>query len=642
MATSSAHRNVEVNVIATLVTLMMAAPSAGSKVTMNGHCAVVAQSSLYGQDGVGAWDFKIKVEPWLVFGRVELHFNGIGLGVNAVWAASMLSADYDADGVRVVVSLGHQPQQDQQFDISGSGMLLGSPTIIRCSGLKAPPTDCDLGPTLRVVNQYANVSSLQVRMQTWQQGADVTLSFSPAVVLSELWGAGAPDGQDATGELSSSIRFHLQPPTPHLSLDRLSSFGFIVSPIPKAMPTISCKPIIPFPPPPPPGLPSPAPSPPPFLMANRQDCFLGGRATFIRSPAVFPGLPWELKIELQRWKPGATVILNFVKQKGSRTDNQPLRVANLFPPSAITQSLSTSHSIVLQLLQTPIRTFSLVATGAVDHISNLECCCAESPRPPPPSPFTPPPPSRPPRAPPRPWWPGGGDKDAAALRFFQAQGLIADGQVILGAPTGMSAADRAALAAQQASSAWTARRVTAVTTPFVLFGMLLCACAYSCAAGLCTAGGRARRKLARLRARASRANRYSSRTLVALSEEELAERSSVSSPGSLYPLSPPRVGRGSSDGTVQLVRLTKLVVPSDEPQTLKVPLEWCESMVDLQQLVVELCDEAGCGWAASEMTMEYQQEPEGSWTTVTRNVAMSRIKAAHALRLTPAKSTRAH
>jgi hypothetical protein len=380
-------------------------------------------------------------------------------------------------------------------------------------------------------------------------------------------------------------------------------------------------------------------------MANRHDCFLGGRATFIRPPVVFPGIPWELKIELRRWVPGATVILNFLKQKGSPIDEQPLRVAELFPASAVIQSISTSHSIVLQLLQTPARTFSLVATGAVEHISNLECCCAEPPRPPPPSPVLPPPPSRPPRASPRPLRPGSADTDAAAvLRLFQAGGLIANGQVILGAPTELSAADRATLAAQQDGSAWTARRVTAVTAPFVVFGMLLCACLYSSAAGLCTQGGRARRKLARLQARASRASRRSPRSHVALGGEELAERSSVSSRGSLHPLSPMSpacAGRGAMNSKeVQLVRLTKLHVPSDEPQTLKVPLEWCETMADLQQLVAELCEEAGCGWAADEMIMEHQQKPDGEWAVITRSVPMSRIKAAHALRLIPAGQTR--
>ena len=62
------------------------------RVPMNGHCAVVARSNVWTKDqqdpdaltkdareqlGAGLfWDYRIKVDPWQVFGHVEIEIVG--------------------------------------------------------------------------------------------------------------------------------------------------------------------------------------------------------------------------------------------------------------------------------------------------------------------------------------------------------------------------------------------------------------------------------------------------------------------------------------------------------------------------------------------------------------------------------------
>ena len=93
------------------------------------------------------------------------------------------------------------------------------------------------------------------------------------------------------------------------------------------------------------------------------------------------------------------------------------------PPEALRQVSSTAHSVVLELLSSPVREFTLQASGLVGWINKLACCCADMPSPPPPPPLPPPPPRPPPQGP----------KPPPSGRVFGAHSAEADwGRGIIG------------------------------------------------------------------------------------------------------------------------------------------------------------------------------------------------------------------
>jgi len=78
---------------------------------------------------------------------------------------------------------------------------------------------------------------------------------------------------------------------------------------------------------------------------------------------------------------------------------------------------------------------------------------------------------------------------------------------------------------------------------------------------------------------------------------------------------------------------TLVHIECSEPQTLKVNLQDVETMEDLQNLVADVCEEAGID-DLDEMLMSYQTS-SGKWKTVTRSVTMKKLKSTSALRLAP-------
>ena len=139
------------------------------RIPMNGACAVIARSNVWTKDPsdkevdpetgeiheVGGekkpmWDYRIKVDPWQVFGNVEVEIVGDDIVVEHVWAASVVEmGDFEPEGnrkggVRVKVELDNTPQDDQQFDIDGIGTPSVAPTIVGCSNLEPVEADCKL------------------------------------------------------------------------------------------------------------------------------------------------------------------------------------------------------------------------------------------------------------------------------------------------------------------------------------------------------------------------------------------------------------------------------------------------------------------------------------------------------------------
>ena len=124
------------------------------------------------------WDYRIKVEPWQVFGHIELDVMGEDIVIEHVWAASVLNMNSLGNsgphgGVRVKLELDMQAQDDQQLDIDGTGTPSANPAIVKCSNLEPPEYDCKLNAKYTMLNAFEKRVSSKVHLKTWQQGAKV-------------------------------------------------------------------------------------------------------------------------------------------------------------------------------------------------------------------------------------------------------------------------------------------------------------------------------------------------------------------------------------------------------------------------------------------------------------------------------------
>lgn len=84
--------------------------------------------------------------------------------------------------------LGHKPQDDFSFSVSGSmGPITSS--RIECEKMEEVQNDCPLQATFSVLNIWDGVISPKVYMETWQIGAEVDMTFDQRIAVSSVWGA---------------------------------------------------------------------------------------------------------------------------------------------------------------------------------------------------------------------------------------------------------------------------------------------------------------------------------------------------------------------------------------------------------------------------------------------------------------------
>ena len=182
--------------------------------------------------------------------------------------------------------------------------------------------------------------------------------------------------------------------------ERKSAFGFSADGSLTRLPHITCKVSNPFPTPPPPSPPSPPPTSPPQFTASERACFLGGGAVFTDAPDTEPIAgwmrPWTVSITLERWIPGTRIVLDFM---GTNLVAHPLKIFKVDPSEAVRRVEMTKHSLVVMLLESPVVSFDVIGSGAVEGMRDLNCCC-DAPPPKPPNP--PPPPRHRPSVPPSP------------------------------------------------------------------------------------------------------------------------------------------------------------------------------------------------------------------------------------------------
>ena len=155
-----------------------------------------------------------------------------------------------------------------------------------------------------------------------------------------------------------------------------------------------------LPTPPPPSPPYAPPAVPPYYTASQRACFLGGGAEFTHAPNLDPVSgwmhPWTVSVKLQRWIVGTQIVLDFL---GPNLPTHPMKVLRVTPGDAVQRASMTKHSLVLVLLASPVASFEVTGSGAVEGMRELNCCC-DAPPPLPPRP--PPPPRNMPLAPPPP------------------------------------------------------------------------------------------------------------------------------------------------------------------------------------------------------------------------------------------------
>ena len=94
-------------------------------------------------------------------------------------------------------------------------------------------------------------------------------------------------------------------------------------------------------------------------------------------------------------------------------------------------------------------------------------------------------------------------------------------------------------------------------------------------------------------------------------------------------------------GDEEAAATTKLhiEVSPGERCALKISLDAVECMEDLQDLVAEVCEEAGY-LDLDDLVMAYKRPDTGEYATVTRSVTVEMLKASPALRLAPAEMQR--
>ena len=99
---------------------------------LDGACAGVKSSESW-KDAKGAshWSYRIKVQPWTVFGRVHVELHGYGVKVVDIY-----SGDVDEKAKSFWVSLHpeHSAGPDSTFQIEGEGEAYAEPTLT-CEGL---------------------------------------------------------------------------------------------------------------------------------------------------------------------------------------------------------------------------------------------------------------------------------------------------------------------------------------------------------------------------------------------------------------------------------------------------------------------------------------------------------------------------
>lgn len=397
-----------------LVGVLLAGADAKRFEMPDGVCATIySQQKWMDEDALHNWDYKIIVRPWTVFGKVNVKLHGVDMRVEHVYGAA---GETGSDHVTVELNNHGNSGCEDCFEISGTGQPSGQPTL-SCSGLLKEDelSTCPLGVAFNIISLNRphdpgggnnGAFTAQAKVKTWVEPTDMTLSFDAPLLISDVWNGEIKEG----GVMSKSVTIRLKKSIGSWYGERKSCFGFSAAGMLGRLPRITCKMNKPMPTPPPPLPPSTPPGVPPYYSASQRACFLGGGATFTDAPDLDPVggwmKPWQVAVKLERWIVGTQIVLDF---NGDRLVAHPLKILKVDPETAVRRESMTKHSVVLILTPSPVESFTVTGSGAVEGMRELNCCCdapppsPPSPPPPPlivsPSPPLPPPPPQPPAHP---------------------------------------------------------------------------------------------------------------------------------------------------------------------------------------------------------------------------------------------------
>ena len=365
---------------------------------LDGACAGVKQRETWkSAKGQPNWSYRIKINPWTVFGKIRVQLHGWDMAVSKNYSAAVPASA----GRDFVAVLHPQPGFDNTFQIQGTGEPYADPDL-SCEGLverNSSLSECPLGPYFSLESDWASLQNGRIRaaveVNLWVLQTIITLDFGTATKVTlgrDMYGARLTDGGDGT---SSKAIVSLMPRKNCLgmykdkSCDNTFGFSATVSPGLTALPTISCLLTRELPTPPPPSPPPPPPSPPPGFLVDPNLCYLGGSAHFIVAPhkvAAQAALQtWTVAVHLNKWQVGLRVVLDF---PGVMHAEHGLHVHSVHPAEVARLVSVTRHSAIVELLNTAAREFRFEALGDVAEVRVV--CDIGDARPPPPPPPVPP------------------------------------------------------------------------------------------------------------------------------------------------------------------------------------------------------------------------------------------------------------
>jgi hypothetical protein len=365
---------------------------------LNGACASVKQRETWKTaSGQPCWSYRIKVQPWTVFGRVHVQLHGWDLALTKNFSCAV-----EQHAGRDLVAVLHPHSGfDDTFQLLGTGEPYADPDL-SCEALQehnATTADCPLTPHFHVESNWEALQSgrfrANVQLDLWVLQTIITLDFGSGTTVSvgrDLIGARLTDGGDgssSTAVVSLLPLKHCLGMYKDASCDNSFGFSAVATPGIRALPRITCLLTRSMPTPPPPSPPNPPPTPPPGFLINTDLCYLGGTAHYVVAPhkvAAQAALQtWLVAIHLNTWLAGLRLVLDF---PGAVHAEHGLHVHSVYPAEVARLVSVTRHSAIVELLPTAARDFRFEALGDVDEV-RVTCDIGDARPPPPPPPEAP-------------------------------------------------------------------------------------------------------------------------------------------------------------------------------------------------------------------------------------------------------------
>ena len=186
-----------------VLAVMMSRTCHALKFDMQGQCAALFHSQKWlDEDDLHNWDYKVRVEPWTVFGQVTVKLHGINMQLENVYGGTVSKLGGSTFTVQLNAVGG--AGCDDCFEISGTGQPSANPEL-SCSGLLSAEerSSCPLGVTFHIVSLMRpgedgggedGAFNAAAHVTTWVEPTDVTLSFDKPVTIRDVWNSFIVDG----------------------------------------------------------------------------------------------------------------------------------------------------------------------------------------------------------------------------------------------------------------------------------------------------------------------------------------------------------------------------------------------------------------------------------------------------------------